>query len=132
MTSAHFEVQRDPPGLNPFVQKGWGHEYWIVNHDLYCGKILAVKSGKKSSWHYHSDKDETFHVIEGILIVRLSDEDDWYEASVIELTSGESLYLPPGTRHQFEGGSRRGRSTRFIEFSTQHFEEDSHRLIKGD
>jgi quercetin dioxygenase-like cupin family protein len=136
MASEHFKAQTSPPGFAPFVAKGWGHELWIVNHDLYCGKILTVQPGKQSSWHYHKQKDETFFVMEGTLFVRLSDEDDWYEAEEVALNPGDSLYVPPGTRHQFRAadklvtGSRR--ATRFVEFSTQHFEDDSYRLIKGD
>ena len=28
-----------------FVEKVWGHEEWIVNNELYCGKKLFVKKG---------------------------------------------------------------------------------------
>ena len=42
--------------------KGWGYEKWIVNNDLYCGKVLFFERGKKCSWHYHKVKDETFYV----------------------------------------------------------------------
>jgi mannose-6-phosphate isomerase-like protein (cupin superfamily) len=138
MTSEHFKahIDDDIPGFNPLVPKSWGHEFWVANHRPYCGKILTVLPGMKSSWHYHDSKDETFHVIEGTLFVLLSDEDDIYEAEEIELREGDSLHVPPGTRHQFRAGDKlvngRRRATRFVEFSTQHFEEDTHRLIKGD
>ena len=29
------------------VPKGWGYEKWIVNTDLYCGKLLYINAGKK-------------------------------------------------------------------------------------
>ena len=44
-----------------FVKKGWGYEKWIVNKDLYCGKLLFFNAGKKCSWHYHVKKDEKKH-----------------------------------------------------------------------
>ena len=45
-----------------FVSKGWGYEDWIVNKEQYCGKLLFIKKGKKCSWHYHKNKDETFYI----------------------------------------------------------------------
>ena len=30
-------------------EKGWGYELWIVNNNLYCGKILHFNNGKKCS-----------------------------------------------------------------------------------
>ena len=42
------------------VNKPWGHELWIYNSELYCGKILFFNKGKRCSWHYHEIKDETF------------------------------------------------------------------------
>jgi hypothetical protein len=29
------------------VPKAWGREVWIVNSDLYCGKILEIGKGKR-------------------------------------------------------------------------------------
>ena len=40
------------------IEKGWGHELVIVNHNGYCGKILNVDKGKQTSWHYHNLKSE--------------------------------------------------------------------------
>ena len=48
-------------------EKGWGYELWIVNNNLYCGKILHFNKGKKCSWHYHKVKQETFYVQKGKL-----------------------------------------------------------------
>ena len=52
-----------------FVSKGWGYEDWIVNKEEYCGKLLFIKKGKKCSWHYHKNKDETFYIQSGKLEV---------------------------------------------------------------
>ena len=38
------------------VPKGWGHEKWIVNNEMYCGKILFMEKNKRCSWHYHKSK----------------------------------------------------------------------------
>ena len=42
---------------------------------------------------------------------------------------GDAILLKPGTVHRFTGLAE---ETHIFEFSTQHFDEDSHRLIKGD
>ena len=43
---------------NPIVvvPKGWGREVWIVNGDLYCGKILEISKAKRCSLHFHKLK----------------------------------------------------------------------------
>ena len=42
--------------------KAWGYELWIVNHELYCGKLLVFEKGKKFSMHYHLIKEESWYV----------------------------------------------------------------------
>lgn len=109
--------------------KGWGFEYWIVNNDLYCGKMLYFNSGSKCSWHYHKIKDETFFVQSGIFLIYTSWEDDLYSAVGRILRPGDSLHIPPGLRHQIRAINE---DAILYEFSTQHIEEDSYRIIKGD
>ena len=110
------------------VPKGWGHEVWIVNKEAYCGKILFFKKGKKCSWHYHKLKDETFYIQSGKLEVSFSRRDEIEMAEKIVLEPGDVFHVPIGTRHQMLGLE----DTQMFEFSTQHFDSDSHRLIKGD
>jgi mannose-6-phosphate isomerase-like protein (cupin superfamily) len=116
------------PSTRTFVPKGWGWEDWICNNELYCGKMLFVKKGRKCSFHYHNKKDETFSVVSGKLHVLYSTGDDLENACEIVLMPGDAFHVPPGLRHQFTGLL----DTEFIEFSTQHFDEDSIRIAKGD
>ena len=111
-----------------YVKKGWGHEKWIVNCSEYCGKILFIEKGKKFSWHYHKLKDEVFYLESGQVLVRYSEEDDWDEANLIILNTGQNYHVYRGLRHQVEALE----DSVMYEFSTQHFDEDSHRLISGD
>ena len=111
-----------------YVPKGWGYEKWAVNKPEYCGKLLFFNKGKKCSWHYHVKKDEVFYLHSGSLIVRYSDEDDIETCKTIKLKSGEAFHVYRGLRHQMEAIE----DTELFEFSTQHFDEDSHRIIKGD
>ena len=110
------------------VPKGWGYEKWIVNTDEYCGKLLHFIKGKKCSWHYHKLKDETFYLQEGKLLVKYSDYDNLDEANEVILERGDKFHVYRGLRHQMFAME----DTDMFEFSTQHFDSDSHRIIKGD
>jgi quercetin dioxygenase-like cupin family protein len=109
--------------------KGWGFEYWIVNNEKYCGKMLYFTGDHKCSWHYHKIKDETFFVQSGNFLVYTSWDDDLDNAVGRILRPGDSLHIPPGLRHQMKAIDQ---DAVMYEFSTEHLEEDSYRIIKGD
>lgn len=110
------------------VQKGWGHELWIVNKPEYCGKLLYFHKGKRLSWHYHILKDETFYVQSGEIILKYSDDDDLDKAKEIVLKPGMNFHIYRGLRHQIIAIE----NSEVFEFSTEHFDEDSYRIVKGD
>ncbi len=111
-----------------FVPKGWGFEKWIVNNEEYCGKLLYFAKDRKCSWHYHTLKDETFYVQSGKIKVTYSDRDDINSAQELILEKGNSFHVHRGMRHQMMALE----DTELFEFSTQHFDSDSYRLLKGD
>tara|TARA_Y100001963_G_C6511028_1_gene322132 strand:- start:112 stop:450 length:339 start_codon:yes stop_codon:yes gene_type:complete len=79
------------------VDKPWGHEIrWAVN-DKYLGKILHIKEGHRLSKQYHEMKDETIHVLKGVLLLELGNEQ--IETKV--LGEGESYRILPNTVHRF-------------------------------
>ena len=110
-----------------FVPKGWGFEKWIVNNEEYCGKLLYFVKDKRCSWHYHVLKDEVFYIQSGRLLVRYGDTDEITGAKEIILGPGDNFHVYRGLRHQMVAIE----DTEMFEFSTQHFDEDSYRLIKG-
>ena len=110
------------------VPKGWGWERWIVNNEEYCGKLLFFEKEKRCSWHYHVLKDEVFYLQSGLIIVKYSDGDDLKSAEQIVLTPGENFHVYRGLRHQMVAIE----DSELFEFSTQHFDNDSHRIIRGD
>jgi len=110
------------------VNKGWGWERWIVNNEEYCGKLLFFNSGKKCSWHYHKLKDEVFYLQSGKMMIYYSDEDDLSEAIQLELNPGDNFHVYRGLRHQMLAIE----DSELFEFSTQHFDSDSYRILKGD
>ena len=116
-----------------FVPKGWGFEKWIVNCEEYCGKLLYFVKGKKCSWHFHKLKDEVFYVQSGRILVRYSENDLIFKdgqlvAEEVILGPGDNFHVYRGLRHQMEALE----DTELFEFSTQHFDSDSYRILKGD
>ena len=111
-----------------FVPKGWGFEKWIVNNEEYCGKLLFFIRGKRCSWHYHVLKDEVFYIQSGKILVKYSDDDDIENAKEVIIGRGENFHVYRGLRHQMIALE----DTELYEFSTQHFDSDSYRILKGD
>ena len=110
------------------VPKGWGFEKWVVNTELYCGKLLHFNMGKRCSWHYHKIKDETFYVQSGELLLIYGEDDNINKGKMIVLRPGDKFHVYAGLRHQMQARI----DTELFEFSTQHFDSDSYRVIKGD
>jgi quercetin dioxygenase-like cupin family protein len=117
------------------VPKGWGAEFWIANKPEYCGKILSMQGGKQMSWHYHKLKDETFSLLDGVVTLLWSMDDCMVDgkfdpslANVTQLQEGDVFHVPRGMKHRLIAHV----PSRIMEVSTQHFEEDSYRLEKGD
>ena len=110
------------------VEKGWGYELWIHNDEEYCGKLLYFKKGKKCSLHYHDLKKETFYVQSGRLECTFYNLDEPEKKSTLILAAGDSKEIPRRLVHQMKALE----DTVMFEFSTQHFDEDSIRIEKGD
>ena len=110
------------------VEKGWGYEEILRNTPLYCAKILHVNRGKEMSWHYHKLKDETFYVETGSVTLFYGHDADITKAHVTILIPGDMFHISPGLIHKLRGIE----NSRVFEFSTQHFDDDSYRIIKGD
>ena len=106
-------------------EKVWGEERWIVNRD-YCGKLLVLKEGYRSSLHCHRVKDETFYMLRGTM--KLEVGEDPATLSVHTLEPGDVLHLPPNTWHRFTGVTE----VEFMEFSTHHEEDDTVRLTRSE
>jgi len=106
------------------VEKIWGKEIWMVNTELYCGKKLIVKKGKRVSLHKHKNKDETFYVDKGKLLMEVGDDKQ-------VMKKGDVVRIKPGTLHRFTGLD----DSVIIEISTHHEDDDSYRekgQLSGD
>lgn len=121
-------ISENDPDLTPYKpeihEKGWGHEQWIDNNDIYCGKILVMRAGEHSSWHYHKIKRETFYLASGKLVIHHSREDDLENADSFVMVEGECFRVPTGLRHRIEALE----DSHLFEFSSSHKNRDSIRI----
>jgi mannose-6-phosphate isomerase-like protein (cupin superfamily) len=116
---------RSPIHIEPKI---WGREIWIANNPEYCGKILEIGRGKRCSLHFHKLKLESFYLRRGKLKVRVKRHVDDSNIEEFELTAGECFDVPRGLVHQMEALE----DSELYEFSTQHFDSDSHRISVDD
>ncbi len=64
----------------------------------------------------------------GRLLVKYGEDDNIENAKETILGPGDNFHVYRGLRHQMVAIE----DTEMFEFSTQHFDEDSYRVIKGD
>lgn len=110
------------------VSKVWGEEIWMANTNLYCGKLLNLKQGKRCSAHYHKNKDETFYVLKGRILMELWEKEGFKENIMGE---GGCVRINPEIKHRFSGLE----DSVIIEISTHHEDKDSYRdpnQLSGD
>jgi mannose-6-phosphate isomerase-like protein (cupin superfamily) len=80
------------------VEKPWGHELIWAETDRYVGKILHVRAGHALSLQYHQRKDETIHLLRGILRFFAGPSAD--TLAEVRMQEGESYRVMPGTVHR--------------------------------
>lgn len=135
-------------GDQKIIHKTWGYERCIVDSSLYGGKELFFFSGKWGSLHYHREKTETFYIIAGQVRVELinlwegyfhnmTEKEQRTEIGVLQwkacenqvtMRPGDSLTIKPYTAHRVLAMG----DSRIIEFSTEHRDEDTYRLIDSN
>jgi len=108
------------------VERAWGHELWIENMDLYCGKLLFIKKGHAGSMHYHMKKTETMYLQSGCVEIQLIDPEVGQRYKQ-DLFPGERILLRPGQAHRISARE----DSELFEFSTMHYEDDSYRVSPG-
>jgi N-acetylneuraminate synthase len=85
----------------------------IVNRE-YCKKLIIVLPGQKHPKHYHVQKEETFQVLSGNLLINIDDQE-------LEIKQGELFTVERNVIHAFESLD----GCIFEEISTTHVKNDS-------
>jgi mannose-6-phosphate isomerase len=81
------------------VAKPWGEERIFAESPRYAGKLILIRRGEALSFQYHHRKEETIHVLEGVLGLLV--ERNGLRRD-LRLAPGESFHIEPGTRHRME------------------------------
>jgi mannose-6-phosphate isomerase len=79
------------------VRKPWGSERIFASNGRYAGKLISIRAGETLSFQYHRVKEETIHVLSGIL--GMETESDGRRV-LLALEPGETFHVTPGTRHR--------------------------------
>lgn len=79
------------------VAKPWGSERVFAANERYAGKLISIRNGETLSFQYHERKEETIHVLAGILGM---ETESGGERVVFSLEPGETFHVIPGTRHR--------------------------------
>jgi mannose-6-phosphate isomerase len=88
----------DPIARGRRVAKPWGHELIWAETPRYVGKIIHIEQGQALSLQYHERKDETIHLLSGVLELDYGAEGEPLRA--LRLQPGESFHVTPGLRHR--------------------------------
>ena len=81
------------------VEKPWGHELVWALTDVYCGKVLFVKSGHSLSLQFHREKDESWLVQAGRARIELGDAGQAVLSEEV-VGPGAAFHYAPGTVHR--------------------------------
>ncbi len=80
------------------VEKPWGFELIWAETTAYVGKTLHIERDHQLSYQYHRVKDETIHVLTGVVELEVAEASGprrrW------RLTAGDGFHILPGVRHR--------------------------------
>ena len=103
------------------IQKVWGLEELCVNNEKYCAKLLHLHRDYQCSVHFHKEKDETFYIMEGKVLMEVGTEEPYV------MHPGDSVRIRPGVSHRFTGVT----CAIILEVSTTDKKEDSYRSTQS-
>lgn len=99
------------------LHRDWGTETIVARTPRYLDKVLRMRAGTRGGLQTHVEKDETFHLVEGIATVVTDDGDGILRS--FKMSVGESYHIPPGAVHQVVAVT----DCVFFEASTPHFND---------
>jgi mannose-6-phosphate isomerase len=81
------------------VPKPWGYELIWGHTDRYVGKILHIKAGESLSLQYHEKKEETLHLLSGLVDLTLRKDE---EERLVRMKPGDTYHIPPLLIHRMQ------------------------------
>ena len=132
------------------IKKLWGSERIYKNDDNYCVKLLTVNQGKSCSIHCHKQKEESFLMCQGKILLEIWEtlpEETTTEGlkniaktkpihryilesyNVYQLNDLSVITIPPYTPHRFTG--LMDGDNMFYEASTRDSTSDNFRSMES-
>jgi len=99
------------------VEKPWGYELLYATTELYCGKVIFIRSGEQLSLQFHKKKDETIFVQLGRMELEIGEPGKPVDTEVVG--PGRAFRLRPGTVHRM----RALEDTTILEVSTPELDD---------
>jgi quercetin dioxygenase-like cupin family protein len=100
-------------GLDRFDE--YGITMITVVNRAYCKKLIIVLPGQKHPEQYHKVKEETFHILWGLVSVNL-------DGVTTERHQGDLVVIEPGVKHSFTSST----GAIIEEISSTHYKDDSY------
>jgi rfaE bifunctional protein kinase chain/domain len=116
-----YEVLLKTCQIENVASKEWGYEVWLVNEQGICLKILVMYPGYICSNHKHFEKFEVFFVLDGPIEIQM-------DGRIRIVNRGDLVKVNRYGGHRFRA---LGGTAAFLEASTQHSEDDSHRTTSS-
>ncbi len=69
------EVRKEYANRN---DKPWGYEKILISTEKYLTKEIFIKEDYKTSFHFHSNKDETLYIVRGSGFVEFEDRKEYF------------------------------------------------------
>ena len=99
------------------IDKPWGYELLYATTELYCGKVIFIRSGEQLSLQFHKAKDETIFVQSGRMELEIGEPGKPVDTEVVG--PGRAFRLRPGTVHRM----RALEDTTILEVSTPELDD---------
>ena len=99
------------------IEKPWGFELLFAHTPKYAGKLIFIKRGHRLSLQYHKEKDETFYIHEGKVLIDIEGSDG--QLVQTEAQPGYCLRIPPLNKHRLKAME----DTVIFEVSTPELED---------
>ncbi len=79
------------------VEKPWGYELIWAHTERYVGKVLHINKGESLSYQYHRIKDESIHLLRGVMELEVEDKG---ERKKLRLSPGDCFHMTPQMKHR--------------------------------